>query len=280
MGRKSPTRESVRQLLQALRLLGAANALDSELDRAESEGTAHMEFLTRLMEYEAAYQRERSLAYRVKSANLPWPWTLDSFPFDKQPGVSKSQILTLAGLDFVKRSENLLIYGNTGVGKSGIAIGLCREACLNGYRSVFYNAQVLLDQLYASLADRSTSRLIKTLARVPLLAIDELSYMTLKPEQCNAFFRLMDQRYNRTSTIITSNLEPGEWHTMFQNRTLLDALVDRLQHHCIKIHIKGPSLRTPATKESPPTRAAVPMTSKTPKSSKNSKKSSGTDSNT
>jgi DNA replication protein DnaC len=86
--------------------------------------------------------------------------------------------------------------------------------------------------------------------------------MTLKPEQCNAFFRLMDQRYNRVSTIITSNLDPSEWHTVFQNRNLLDALLDRLQHHCIKIHIDGPSLRT-GDSEPPQGRAAASKKSKT-----------------
>jgi DNA replication protein DnaC len=100
------------------------------------------------------------------------------------------------------------------------------------------------------------------LSRLSILVIDELSYMSLKPEQCNAFFRLMDQRYNRVSTVITSNLDPSEWHTLFQNRNLLDALLDRLQHHCIKIRIDGPSLRT-AENTSVPERAA-------PKKSKNS----------
>jgi DNA replication protein DnaC len=176
--------------------------------------------------------------------------------------VSKSQILTLAGLDFIKRNENILLIGNTGVGKSGLAIGLLREACLNGYRGAFYGAQTLLDELYTTLADRSTSRMIKTLSRISILVIDELSYMTLKPEQCNAFFRLMDQRYNRASTIITSNLDPSEWHTVFHNRSLLDALLDRLQHHCIKIHIDGPSLRTPVNEPPPAARAAASKKSK------------------
>jgi DNA replication protein DnaC len=237
--------------------------LDSELERAEREGVAHEELLERLFAHEIAYKRERSLAYRLKNAHLPWPWTLDSFPFERQPGVSKTQILTLAALEFIKRNQNLLFIGNTGVGKSGLATGLLREACLNGYSGAFYNAQTLLDELYSTLADRSTSRMIKTLSRLSVLVIDELSYMTLKPEQCNAFFRLMDQRYNRASTIITSNLDPLEWHTVFHNRNMLDALLDRLQHHCIKIHIDGPSLRTPDPGNDPqPAREAAAKKSK------------------
>jgi DNA replication protein DnaC len=181
----------------------------------------------------------------LRDAQLPWPWTLQSFPFARQPGLNPTHIHTLAGLDFVRRNENLLLIGPTGVGKSGIAIGLLREACLNGYRGCFYNAQALLDELYASLADRSTARLITRLSRMSPLVVDEIGYMTMRTEQANAFFRLMEQRYNRVSTIITTNLEPqSDWHSLFQNKSLVDALLDRLQHHCITIRINGPSLRT------------------------------------
>jgi DNA replication protein DnaC len=118
---------------------------------------------------------------------------------------------------------------------------------LNGFRGRFYNAQELLDELYASLADRSSAGLLKQLARYPILVIDELGYLTLKSEQTNAFFKLMEQRYQRVSTVITTNLDYPEWYTLFQSKNLVDALLDRLQHHCITIRTNGPSLRTPET---------------------------------
>ena len=220
--------------------------------------------LYRLLRQEAASRREHSLAYRLQ-ARLPWRWSLDSFPFDRQPGVSKAQIQTLAGLDFLRRADNVLLIGKPGTGKTGIGIGLLREACLNGYRGRFYNAQVLLDELYASLADRTTTRLLGQMSRMQPLLIDELGYLTIKSEQANAFFRLMDQRYNRVSTIITTNLDLPDWYELFDKKSLVDALLDRLQHHCITIRIDGPSLRspepgstepTPASSASPPRRAA------------------------
>ncbi len=237
-------REQIRALLATLRLRGVERALDAELDRAEREGSPATELIHRLLLEEEATRREKSLAYRLSQAKLPWNWTLQSFPFDRQPGVDRAQIRALAGLDFLRRNENLLLIGPPGTGKTGIAIALLREACLNGHPGRFYNAQELLDELYASLADRSTPRLMSQLARLQPLLIDELGYLTLKPEQSNAFFRLMDQRYGRVSTIITSNLPTEQWYGLFDRKPLVDALLDRLQHHCITIRIDGPSLRT------------------------------------
>lgn len=131
-------------------------------------------------------------------------------------------------------------------GKTGLAIGLARKAALNGLRTRFFNAQDLLDELYASLADRTTSRLLNRLANFDILVIDELGYLSLKPEQANAFFKLMEMRYSRKSTIITTNLVYEDWYDLFKRKSLVDALLDRLQHHCITLDIDGPSLRAPA----------------------------------
>jgi DNA replication protein DnaC len=238
-------RDQLQTLLAELRFHGMAAALDAEIERAERDATPAAEMLHRLLTAEAASRRQRSLAYRLDQAHLPWRWTLDTFPFDRQSGINKAQINALAGLDFLCRAENILLIGPPGTGKTGIALGLLREACLNGYRGRFYNAQALLDELYSSLADRSTARLLKRLSRHQPLVIDEIGYLTLKPEQANAFFRLMDERYNRVSTIITTNLDLPEWYDLFQKKPLVDALIDRLQHHCITIRIDGPSLRSP-----------------------------------
>lgn len=151
-------REKINEMLTELRLGGMAEALDGELDRAEREGTAACEVIARLLTQEYNYRQERSLAYRIKQAKIPWDWSLRTFPFDKQPGISKPQIQALAELSFIERAENIVFIGSPGTGKSGLASGLLRKALLAGYRGRFYNTQDLLDELYASLADHCVFR--------------------------------------------------------------------------------------------------------------------------
>lgn len=247
---------NIHQLLSQLRLKGIAGILEKEIQRAEREATPVSEVIYRLLVEEQVYRQNQSLLHRVKGARIPWDFTLKTFPFERQPGVSKARINELSGLAFVERKENIVFIGKPGVGKSGLAIGLLRQALLSGYRGRFYQAQDLLDELYASLADRSSAKLIKSLCRYDVLLIDELGYLSLKPEQVNAFFKLMGERYGKKSTILTTNLEYPEWYDLFQRKNLVDALLDRLTHHCITIHIKGPSLRDPSHgKEKPRTKS-------------------------
>ena len=133
----------------------------------------------------------------------------------------------------------------TGVGKTGLASALLLKALQNGHRGLFVLAQDLFDEMYASLADRSSRKLIDRLARVDVLVVDEMGYLNLKPEQTNIFFKLMEERYRRRSTIITTNLEYDEWHNFLGNKALVDALLSRLRHQCHTVRIEGPSLRDP-----------------------------------
>ena len=119
------------------------------------------------------------------------------------------------------------------------------KALENGYRCQFIRAQDLFDEMYASLADRSSRQLVKRLARLDILYIDELGYLNLKPEQTNIFFKLMEERYRRHSTIITTNLMYDEWPNFLGNRPMAEALLSRLRHFCHTVHIQGPPLRDP-----------------------------------
>lgn len=237
--------DEIQQLLKALHLRKIAEILDDELTLAEKEDRSYQELIVRLLRAQWHTQQENALAWRIERARLPEKWTLESFPFKKQPGVSQKQMRGFAELDFVAKAENIVFVGPTGVGKTGLASALLLKALQNGHRGLFVRAQDLFDEMYASLADRSSRKLIDRLARVDVLVVDEMGYLNLKPEQTNIFFKLMEERYRRRSTIITTNLEYDEWHNFLGNKALVDALLSRLRHQCHTIRIEGPSLRDP-----------------------------------
>jgi DNA replication protein DnaC len=240
-------KRKISELLEELKFKGMAGIIDQQIKLAE-DGTATQEIISNLLREELRFRQERSLINRIRNAKMPWDWTLNSFPFEQQPGVNKNQVMTLAGLDFLQRGENIIFHGKTGVGKSGLAVGILRQALISGARGRFYDVQRLLDDLYASLADRSTTKLLNALCRYEILLLDELGYLTLNQAQMNAFFKLMKERYEvGKSTIITTNLEPEEWYQLLQPKDMVDALLDRLHHRCTVVKIDGQSLRSSLT---------------------------------
>lgn len=176
-------------------------------------------------------------------AHFSEDWTLASFPWERQPGVSKSRILELAELAFVREASNVCFIGDVGVGKTGLAIGLGREAVRGGHSCQFSRVSDLVDQLYASVLDRSTQRLIRRLAAIDLLVLDEFSYVTLNEEQANLLFKLIDARYRRKATILTSNLGFDDWGTFIPKKAIESALKDRVTDQCHVVRIEGPTLR-------------------------------------
>ena len=237
--------DELAQLLKSLHLGQIAAILDEQIAIAERDQLAYGELLTRLMRAQFHHRQETALQWRVKQATLPESWTLESFPWKKQPGVAQRQIRGFAELEFIARAENIVFIGPTGVGKTGLATGIVLKAIQNGHRAIFLRAQDLFDELYASLADRSSRKLLNRLARVDVLLIDEMGYLNLRPEQTNIFFKLMEERYRRRPTIITTNLEYEEWHNFLGNKPLVEALLSRLRHQCHTVRIDGPSLRDP-----------------------------------
>ena len=237
--------EEIEQLLKNLKLKRMLEAFDEELGRAQKKDSSYECFFVRLLRAQWHHRQETALEWRIKRARLPYPWTLESFPYRRQKGVKRRQIKNFASLSFVPKAENIVFIGSTGVGKTGLATGLLLKALQNGYRALFIKAQDLFDEMYASLADRSTRKLLNQLARVDVLCIDEMGYLTIRPEQSNIFFKLMEERYTRKPTIITTNLAYDEWHQFLGNRAMVDALLSRLRHRCHTVEINGPTLRDP-----------------------------------
>lgn len=169
------------QLLKNLKLRRMREILPDELQRAEKKKPSYTDFLARVLREEYQHQQLRFLEYRIDRAHLPERWALETFPWAQQPSLNKAQIEQLAELDFIARAANLVFIGNTGVGKTGLASAILLRALQQGFRGLFIKAQDLFDDMYKSLADRSSRALLDRLMRVDLLLIDEMGYLNLRP---------------------------------------------------------------------------------------------------
>ena len=157
--------EELEQLLKNLKLKRMLSVYDEQLRAAEKQDISYSEFVAGLLRAQWHQRQESALEWRIKNANLPERWSLETFPWARQPGVKRKQIHAFAELDFIAKAENLVFVGPTGMGKTGLASGILLKALQNGYRCQFIRAQDLFDEMYASLADRSTRKLLKRLAR-------------------------------------------------------------------------------------------------------------------
>lgn len=238
--------DDIEQLLKNLHLSALGEVVERELARAQKQKPSYEAFYGRILREQYQMQRHRSMEYRIRAAALPERLPLETFPFDLQPGVNAAQIHQLAELGFIDKHENIIFIGDTGVGKTGLASGLLLKALENGYRGLFVKAQDLFDEMLASVADRSSRKLIDRLTRIDVLLIDEMGYLNLRPEQTNLFFKLMEERYRRRTTLLTTNLHYDDWYEFLGRKEMVGALLGRLRHYCHTIHIKGPSLRHPA----------------------------------
>jgi len=251
--------EEIHAVMDALRLRHARQAVDEALRSAQKDKPSYSAFLLELLRREHEGQRNRALAGRLKRSGLREFWSIDTFPFHLQKCVNKRTIYELAELDFIDRGESVVFIGQAGVGKSGLASAILLKALYAGKRGLAITTQDLFDEFSASHADRSTRTFIQRLERQDILLIEEFGYINaLEPRQINDFFRLMDLRCNRKSTMITTNLGFDEWGKFLANGPLVAALISRLLQKCRTfvfpkdaINLRNPKLGLPSSAPKP-----------------------------
>jgi DNA replication protein DnaC len=235
--------DRVVQHLTSLRLNAARTILDHHLRTARERESSHLEFLESLLADELTARQELSITVRTKLAHFPTLKTLDSFEFDAQPSLERRVINELQTVAFVERAENIVFLGPPGVGKTHLAIGLGMRALQAGHRVYFLTAQDLLDQIRLAQIDGIPGHKQRHLNNVPLLIIDELGYVEFDKAAATWFFQLLCQRYERRSTIVTSNKPFVDWGSILADTTLAGALLDRFLHHSHVLSLKGESYR-------------------------------------
>lgn len=233
----------LKELFCQLGLKYAAEVLSDLLKTALEKHHSFSWLLEKLLEQELDGRKQRATENRERRAYFPESWALATFPWELQPGVDRREIMELAELEFVRLAANIVLIGDVGVGKTGLAIGLGREAVNAGYGVLFTKIYDLLDQLTASLMNHSTTRLLRRLARIDVLIIDEFSHVRLNEEQTNLLFRLIDARHHRKSTIFATNLGFDDWGKSLNNPALTRSLASRVTDQCFVIRIEGPSIR-------------------------------------
>ena len=238
--------EDIHTCLEALKLRKMREIAEAELKAAQAKKSSYSAFLLGLLRQEHEDKRQRAIQNRIRQATLPERWTLETYPFNIQTCISKKQHQELAELDFLARGENIVWMGGTGVGKTGLATSILLKALYAGRSGKLIKAQDLFDEFSASVADRSTQALLKRLAHLDVLLIDELGYVTPQPGQINHFFRLVESRYDKRPTLITTNLGYREWPKFLGNGPMAGALLRRLLHKCHTITFpKGVNLSKP-----------------------------------
>ena len=230
--------------LQTLKLPGIAREYQSLVRQACDGGWAYEEFLRCVLESELRSRQERTAARRLQDAHFPDIKTMDQLDWKALQGVSRPKLLELASCAYLSRAEDVILAGPIGTGKSHIAIGLGVEAARRRFRVSFTRAAELVRMLLEARDERLLGRLHRRLERADLLILDELGFVPFDRAGGELLFNLLSERYERRSTLITTNLAFSEWVQVFGDAKLTTALLDRLGHHSHILTTRGPSYRS------------------------------------
>lgn len=235
--------------LKQLRLPTMLREYAKLAEQCAKEGLDCPRFLLRLAELELLDREQRATERRIKAAKFPVSKSLETFDFLAIPSLNKKLVLELARCEWVGRRDNALCLGNSGTGKTHIALALGLAACQQGFRVRFTTAAALVHELIEARDEKRLLRLQKQLARQDLLIVDELGFVPLSKTGAEMLFEVFSQRYERASTLVTSNLPFAEWTEVLGSERLTGALLDRLTHHVHILEMNGESYRLKTSKK-------------------------------
>lgn len=233
----------IQKRLREFKLSGIVNALELRIKQAGEDNLGYAEFLSLLLEDEINRRADNRKSKLYRSAKLPFEKGIEDFDFTFQPSIKKQEIVELATCRFIEKKANLLLIGQPGTGKTHVSVALALEALGRSKTVLFTSVWDMINILQQSRADYSYQRKIQMYLKPDLLILDELGYRSMAEATVEDFFEIVSKRYEKGSIIITSNRPLHQWDSVFIDKTLTTAIVDRLMHHCSLIEIKGESYR-------------------------------------
>ena len=230
------------QLIQ-LGLKDMANNFYAMAEESRRDNLDYLDYLSRLVSKQINDKLERSINYRIRNAKFPMYKTIEEFDFAFQVEIEEREILKLLNFEFVKEKENIIFIGPPGVGKTHLSIAIGMEACKKRIRIIFYTAAELIKQMRVAKISNRLVEMLESLTRYSIVIVDELGYLPMTAEDANLFFQFVSQKYEKSSIILTSNSNFGDWGKIFKDEVVAAAIIDRLVHHSHVFKINGESYR-------------------------------------
>jgi DNA replication protein DnaC len=239
--------ERIKENLKNLNLPNTLSIIDNYLELAIKDKVNIVEVLDHLFNEEAKFKKSRAAEIQVNVAGFPYKKTLEDFDFEYQPSIDKNLIEELTTLRFIHNNENIVLLGPPGVGKTHLAIALGILAAKNRFSTYYINCHDLITQLNKAHFENKLADKLKNYAKYRVLVIDEIGYLPINIQGANLFFQLIARRYEKNTTILTSNRAFSAWGEIFS--VIASAILDRVLHHCTVVNIKGESYRLKDRKE-------------------------------
>jgi DNA replication protein DnaC len=230
-------------MLADLKLPGALEAVDGVLSQADGGSLTAAEAIENLLGAQITLRNNRRLQAAMRSSRLPAVKTLEEFDFSFQPSIKREQLDSLAELGFLERKENVVLLGPPGVGKTHLAIALAITAAQRGRRVYYGTLADLVSSPEQARASGSLKHRLSVLSAPSLMVVDEIGYLPVSQTGAMLFYQLMSRRYERASTVLTSNKSFEEWGEVLGDEVMAAALIDRVLHHCHIVNIRGNSYR-------------------------------------